>query len=247
MAIKYNNMDGFTYHNIFETKGIEYLAIILFFTLLIPFWYILSKKPKFSKEISRKIGNLSAGVLRIPQGLFFSRNHTWTHLEKSGVARIGIDDLILHMTGEVKVTSIRKPGETINRGDLLSEIEHKGNTLRIYSPVSGEVMKSNTTLVSNAEVLNEDPYDQGWLCQVKPFKWVEETNTYYLADDATEWSKREIERVRRFLAASVTKYSADPQRIILQDGGEIKDHPLDELPDKVWIDFQNNFLNLTLI
>lgn len=240
-------MDGFTYHNIFETKGIEYIAIILFFALLIPFWYMLNHQSKLKKVIKKKLGNLSAGILKIPQGLFFSRNHTWAHLEKSGMAKVGIDDLILHMTGDVKVASLRTPGETLSKGDLLSEIEHKGNLLRIYSPVSGEVVKANTRLISSPEILNEDPYESGWLCQVKPFKWVEETNTYYLAESATEWSVREIDRVKRFLAASMTKYSADPEKIILQDGGEIRDHPMDELPDKVWKDFQDNFLNLSLI
>lgn len=247
MATKSYKMDGFTYHNIFDTKGIEYLVIILFFALLIPFWIILNSKSKLKKEIKKTIGSFSAGIIKIPQGLFFSRNHTWTHLEKSGVARIGIDDLLLHMTGEIKVVSIRQPGETLSKGDLLSEFEHEGKVLRIFSPVSGEVVRSNSSLLTSAEVLNEDPYDQGWICQIKPFKWVEETNTYYLAENATEWSKKELDRFKRFLTAEMTRYSANPELVILQDGGEIRDHPLDELPEKVWDDFQMNFLNLTLI
>ena len=41
-------------------------------------------------------------ILRIPLGLLFSKNHTWAHLEKSGVAEVGIDDFLLHITGDVK-------------------------------------------------------------------------------------------------------------------------------------------------
>lgn len=46
-------MDGFSYHNIFETKGLEYLAIVVFFAILIPFWMILNKQVKISKEIQK--------------------------------------------------------------------------------------------------------------------------------------------------------------------------------------------------
>ncbi|PIY03114.1 MAG: hypothetical protein COZ21_10625, partial [Bacteroidetes bacterium CG_4_10_14_3_um_filter_31_20] len=70
-------MDGFSYFNIFETKGIEYLAIIAFLALLIPFWVVLNKQVKITKQIQNALGILSANILRIPQGLFYSKNHTW--------------------------------------------------------------------------------------------------------------------------------------------------------------------------
>ena len=49
-------MDGFTYHNIFDTKGIEYLVIIAFFAILIPFWMLLNKQIRISKEIQKTLG-----------------------------------------------------------------------------------------------------------------------------------------------------------------------------------------------
>ncbi|NQU86328.1 MAG: hypothetical protein HQ541_11255, partial [Mariniphaga sp.] len=70
-------MDGFTNIDIFETKGIEYIIIILFFAILIPFWIIINRKPRFEELIQESIRVLTAGVLQIPQGLFFYKNHTW--------------------------------------------------------------------------------------------------------------------------------------------------------------------------
>jgi glycine cleavage system H protein len=239
-------MDGFTYHNIFDTKGIEYLAIILFFAILIPFWYLLNKQARLSRQIQKTLDNLTFDALKIPQGLFFSKNHTWTHLEKSGIAKVGLDDLLMHITGGVKFSSLKQPGEKINKGDLLAEINQNGKHLKVFAPISGEILDANPLLTSGNELLNEDPTSKGWIYKVKPFKWIAETNSYFLADDATKWSASELERFKDFLASSMAKYSPDPSKIILQDGGELRDQPLSDLPQEIWQDFQQNFLNNSL-
>ena len=235
-------MDGFTYYNIFETKGIEYLAIIAFFAILIPFWIMLSRQVKVNKQLRSKLGNLNDRMINIPQGLFFSRNHTWTHLEKSGVAKIGLDDMLLHLTGDVKVRFLKKSGELLGKGEELAEINQDGKRLTVLSPVTGEIISSNTLIDQNPEIINDDPYNRGWIYKVKPHQWVEDTSSYYLADEATNWSKKEMERFKDFLARSMSKYSADPARVILQDGGELRDQPLAGMPAEVWKDFQHAFL-----
>jgi glycine cleavage system H protein len=236
-------MDAFSYNNIFETKGIEYLAIIAFFIILIPFWILLNRQVKIKKQIQKSLGTLTANSLKVPQGLFFSRFHTWTHLEKSGVAKVGLDDLLLHITGEVKFNHLIKSGEKVKKGDLLAEIDHKGKLLKIFSPISGEIVEANSVLANSPELLNEDPYVKGWIYKVKPFAWVADTNSYYLAEDATDWSIQELERFKDFLATSIGKYSPMPSNVILQDGGELVDQPLSELPNEVWQDFQQDFLS----
>ncbi len=235
-------MDGFSYTNIFETKGIEYLAIITFFAILIPFWVILNKQVKVSKQIQKVLGILSAKTLRIPQGLFYCKNHTWTHLEKSGTARVGLDDLLLHITGVVKFRNFRKPGETILKGELLAEIDQNGKTLSLLSPISGTVLNTNTLLIESPEIVNDDPYGKGWVYKLKPTNWVAETSDYYLAGDATSWSELELERFKDFVAVSMKKYSPEPSMVILQDGGELCDNALSEMPTEVWSDFQKDFL-----
>ncbi len=236
-------MDGFSYTNIFETKGIEYLVIIAFFAILIPFWLILNRKVKITSQFQKALGVLTANVLKIPQGLFYSKNHTWTHLEISGIAKVGLDDLLLHLTGEVKFNTLRKPGEQVKKGDILAEIDRNGKQLRILSPISGEILKTNSQLSENPELLNQDPYGDGWIYKIKPTNWVVETNAYYLAEDATKWSAKELERFKDFVASSMKKHTAEPAYLILQDGGELSDHTLSELPNEVWQDFQKDFLN----
>lgn len=238
-------MDGFSYNNIFETKGIEYLIIIAFLVMLIPFWIVLNKQVKITRQIQKVLGNLSANILRIPQGLFYSQNHTWAHLQESGIAKVGLDDLLLHITGEVKFNKLRSAGEIINKGDMLTEINQKGKLLKIFSPISGKIIHTNTILYENPEMLNDDPYNKGWIYKIKPSNWIEDTYSYHLADDATDWSTKELERYKDFLAVTMKKYSPEISRIILQDGGEIIDNSLSELPIEIWQDFQKEFLNHT--
>lgn len=236
-------MDGFSYTNIFDTKGIEYLAIITFFLMLIPFWLLLNKKEKIKEQFLKAAGALTAAVLRIPQGIFYSKNHTWAYLEKSGTAKVGVDDLLMHITGELNIRQLKNPGEHVSKGELMAEMDQKGKSLKVFSPISGTIVNSNPELDMDPGLLNKDPYGQGWIYKIKPSIWVEQIPTLLIADDATQWFNRELLRYKDFLATNMVKYSPDPLMITLQDGGELSDNSLSGLPEEMWQDFQKEFLN----
>ena len=236
-------MDGFSYFNIFETKGVEYLVIIAFLSLLIPFWILLNKETKITSQIQAAIGVLTTKILRIPQGLFYFRNHTWMYMEKTGAAKVGVDDLLLHITGKVKFRTLKKTGESISKGELLTEIDQNGKLLRIFSPVSGIIADTNASLNESNGLLNEDPYGRGWIYKIKPSDWIAETKSCFFAEEATKWSANELDRFKEFLARTMRNYTPETAMIIMQDGGEICDHSLSGLPDEIWKDFQKEFLN----
>ena len=122
-------MDGFSYNNIFDTKGIEYIIIISFLILIIPFWIFINRKSGITSKIQKAFGILSSGILRIPLGLFYSKYHTWAHLEKSGNASVGLDDLLLHLTGEVNLRNLKTPGNFVKKGEILASIDQNGKLL----------------------------------------------------------------------------------------------------------------------
>jgi glycine cleavage system H protein len=237
-------MDGFSYNNIFATKGIEYLIIIAFLMMIIPFWILINKEASIKGQIRNALGILSENILKIPKGLLFNKNHTWTHLRKSGVAEVGIDDFLLHITGEVKFTDLKSPGSLISRGDLLAGIDHEGKILKVYSPISGRIAETNRSLTDSPGVVNEDPYEKGWIYKIYPSRWIEETDTCYMADKAVEWTVLELQRFKDFLAGSMKKYTPDVSMVLLQDGGELCDRPLSGLPEEIWHDFQKSFLDI---
>jgi glycine cleavage system H protein len=237
-------MEGFSIVDIYDTKGMEYIFVISYLLLLIVFWKVAKNPQKVFRQIREVVHTLTAKILRIPQGIYFSKNHTWTHLGESGAAKVGMDDFLQHVIGNVRLTNLKNPGESIKKGELLAAVKQDGKVLKIYSPISGEVMEINSTLTVNPEIINSDPYDQGWICQIKPSNWVKETYTYYLADKATAWSKNEFVRFKDFLSRGAMKrFSTEPSMVLLQDGGEIRENVLSELPEEVWEDFQKEFLN----
>jgi glycine cleavage system H protein len=236
-------MEGFTYTNIFETKGIEYLVIIAFFAVLVPVWAVFNRKSEAAVAISKPKGFISAGALRIPQGVFFSRYHTWAHMEKTGLAHVGLDDLLVHITGDVKLTQFKKPGEHIRKGELLAKIRYNGHSLEVLSPISGEVQQTNLELEEHPGLIKNDPYHLGWIYSIKPENWKADTGSYYLAEDATNWAIQELERFKDFLAVSASRVMPQSVGVVLQDGGELVEKPLSSFPKEVWDDFQKNFLS----
>jgi glycine cleavage system H protein len=235
-------MDGFTYNNLFQTKGIEYIVIIAFLLLIIPFWKLLNRPLEVPARIKNAFKTLSASILRVPQGIFFSNNHTWAHMQKSGDARIGLDDLLLHLTGEVKVTMLKDPGNKVIKGDVVFEIDHEGKKLSIVSPVSGKITAMNQILEDDLSILNRDPYGEGWLYSIKPSEWIAETGGFHFAAEASTWLRTELDRFKDFMSASVNRYSPETQTVFMQDGGELIDNPLSAMPAEVWKDFQEEFL-----
>jgi len=237
-------MDGFSYNNIFETKGIEYLIIIGFLVVIIPFWFIINKRAAIGESIKKTIGILSAAVLKIPLGMYYSKNHTWTYMERTGMAKVGLDDLLLHITGDVKVSPVKGIGEIVRRGDVIAEISQTDKNLRVKSPISGEILGVNSALADNPGLVNEDPYGKGWICDIKPSAWIKETSSCYMAEDAVAWSRRELGRLKDFLGDFALMHNPGTAMAILQDGGELCDKPLSELPEEVWQKFEKNFLDL---
>jgi len=240
---KYMLMKGFTFSGILETKGNEYFIIIVFLVVLVSFFIVLNKQLKIKKKLHKPIVKLSRDILKIPQGIFYCHNHTWVHLGKSGAAEVGMDDFLMHVIGEVKFTNLKSQGDVINKGELLATIEQDGKVLSIFSPLSGEIMAVNPIINSDPGVINIDPYGQGWIYKLKPVNWLEETNSYYLAEDASKWTNWEWKKVKDFLAGSLVKQLPDQQGVVLQDGGELSDHVLSELHNDIWHDFQKEFLN----
>ncbi|HLN55154.1 MAG TPA: hypothetical protein VK207_04120 [Bacteroidales bacterium] len=231
-------MEGFTYTNIFDTKGIEYLIIIGFLVLIIPFWYFLNRK----KPVYVPARNAFSQLIReAPMGIFFSRNHTWAYLEPEGLARMGVDDFIFRVTGKMKLKMLRNEGEIVKKGDLMAEATRDGKKLRIYSPVSGKISEMNVSM--DQKIFEADPYGDGWICKMVPSDWKAETQSFMLAGEARAWLNKELERFRDMVAGVVSE-AHGAHALVLQDGGEIAGHPLAELNDEAWAVFEKSFLTL---
>lgn len=238
-------MEAYTYTNLFDTKGIEYIVIIFFLLLLIPFWITVNRKSEMATKMQQAIQTLTAAVLRIPRGLFFSRNHTWLYLEKSGEAKVGIDDFMLKVLGDIRVKPLKEAGEKVKKGEVVVLLEQAGKQIKLRSPISGEIYGFNTELSDVYEPVNIDPYKTGWLYTMHPHNWKTETSDFLLGKEILPWMEKEIQRLKDFLNVTFARQSEASVAPVFQEGGELQMNPLAELNEEVWHDFQNEFLEQT--
>jgi glycine cleavage system H protein len=104
--------------------------------------------------------------MEIPQGLKFSQEHEWVTTEDS-VATVGISDHAQEQLGEIVYIELPAVGEKISKDDPFGVVESVKAVSDIYAPVSGTVIEVNEDLPDTPEVVNEDPYGDGWLIKVR--------------------------------------------------------------------------------
>jgi len=112
-------------------------------------------------------GSMFDGML-IPDGLKYSRDHGWVHFD-GAIARIGITDHAQDALGDIVYVDLPKIGDTVSSGQNLGEIESTKSVSEIYAPIGGTVSSVNSALEANPDLLNEDPYGEGWICEITGF------------------------------------------------------------------------------
>lgn len=105
--------------------------------------------------------------LEYPQDLRYTAEHEWVRVGSDGVARVGITAYAQDALGDVVYVSLPSLGDSVSAGETCGEIESTKSVSDIYAPVSGEIVAVNETLDSTPEVVNSDPYVEGWIYDVK--------------------------------------------------------------------------------
>lgn len=103
----------------------------------------------------------------VPEDLFYSEEHEWLRLE-GDVAIVGITDFAQDQLGDIVYVDLPEVGASVELGGVVGELESTKSVSDIYSPVSGEVIAVNGELEGSAELINTDPYGEGWLFKVRP-------------------------------------------------------------------------------
>ncbi|MEX2499425.1 MAG: glycine cleavage system protein GcvH [Wenzhouxiangellaceae bacterium] len=104
----------------------------------------------------------------IPSELRFAETHEWAELLEDGVVRVGVSDHAQAQLGDLVFVELPEEGEEITRGEACAVVESVKAASDIYAPVTGEVVSVNENLNDSPEIVNNDPYGDGWLFTVKP-------------------------------------------------------------------------------
>lgn len=105
--------------------------------------------------------------LVLPDDVRFTEDHEWARNEGDGV-RIGIDDYAQEQLGDIVFVELPQVGDSFGKGEQFGTVESVKAVAELYMPVGGEVLAVNAALEDAPETVNQAPYSDGWMIDVKP-------------------------------------------------------------------------------
>ena len=103
----------------------------------------------------------------IPEDLRYTAEHEWLAASGEGTFKVGITHFAQVSLGDIVFVQLPEAGATYEAGDSLGEVESTKSVSEIYAPVAGEIVAVNPALDGSPEVINSDPYGEGWLVELK--------------------------------------------------------------------------------
>jgi glycine cleavage system H protein len=125
----------------------------------------------------------------IPADLRYTKEHEWVRVEGDR-CRIGITDYAQNSLHEVVYADLPKVGRALGKGESFGTVESVKAVSEVYSPMSGEVLETNQKLIDAPELVNQQPYGEGWLVLMRPSKPGEELSSLMSAKEYEELLKR---------------------------------------------------------
>jgi len=104
--------------------------------------------------------------MNVPANLKYTKDHEWI-LIKGNVATVGITDFAQHELGDIVFIEIETVGEELGHGEVFGTVEAVKTVSDLFMPVSGTVKEKNEELDTKADLVNTDPYGQGWMVKVE--------------------------------------------------------------------------------
>ena len=118
----------------------------------------------------------------IPEELSYTTEHEWIRRGDDGSCQVGITDFAQESLGDVVYVSLPTVGSQVSAGDPIGEVESTKSVSEIYAPFAGEVLGVNESLETRPELLNSDPYGEGWIASLRPAADVDQAGLLSAAD-----------------------------------------------------------------
>ncbi|MBE3556820.1 MAG: glycine cleavage system protein GcvH [Firmicutes bacterium] len=105
----------------------------------------------------------------------YSKEHEWV-VQEEGRVRLGITDFAQNELGDVIFVELPEVGKGFHAGEAIGTVESVKSVSDVYTPISGRVVEKNEALEQRPELVNQDPYGEGWLVKIEPTDWDQEAN-----------------------------------------------------------------------
>jgi glycine cleavage system H protein len=113
-------------------------------------------------------------MVQVLEELKYTNDHEWAHV-KGDVLVMGITDYAQDLLGEIVYIELPSEGDEITKGDPFGAVESTKAVSDLYAPVSGDVVEVNEALLDSPELINTDPYGEGWIVRLQPAGEIDES------------------------------------------------------------------------
>ena len=104
--------------------------------------------------------------MNTPNHLFYTKDHEWIHIHDDGTATIGITDFAQSELGDIVFVELNDIGDECEKEDTFGTVEAVKTVSDLYAPLDGEIIEINEALEDEPELVNDDPYGQGWMIKI---------------------------------------------------------------------------------
>jgi len=122
----------------------------------------------------------------IPENLYYTKEHEWARIEDNLVV-MGITDYAQTQLHEVVYVELPEVGSEVEQMDAIGTVESIKAVSEIYTPVSGRIVEVNRSLEDKPELVNEDPYGEGWIAKIQPTNLEEDLKSLMNAEEYAEY------------------------------------------------------------
>jgi glycine cleavage system H lipoate-binding protein len=175
----------------------------------------------------------SVGGFELAEGLYYHEGHTWARPEHGGRVRIGLDDFARKLLGRLTQLTVPAIGQAVKQGTAAFELKRNGLRVRALAPLDGVVTHVNYQVLDEPSLIQEFPYETGWLFIVEPTRLRKDLKNLYFGDEAQRYLEEERERL-------FARVHRDTQ--IAADGGSTIEDITRDLKEEEWTRLVSEFL-----
>ncbi len=164
---------------------------------------------------------------------YYHPAHAWVMVKKPELLLVGMDDFAGKVIGQLDGIDLPRAGSVVHQGSPLATLKRRGKTLTSVAPISGVILEVNSNVRNNPTMINDSPYEKGWMVKISPLNLTRELRNLMHGLTAEQW----LEAVR----AQLLSWFAPRPGMLLQDGGHIIGNVSDLVPDDEWSSFIREF------
>ena len=172
----------------------------------------------FLKETGPLAYRLASGY-RMAVGYYYHPGHTWTRFDHGGRVRVGLDDFVVKVFGVPGSLDLPPLGKKLRQGQPGWQFVRNEHTAAIPAPVDGTVLALNNRAWEHPEIIDADPYNQGWLMIIEPVRPKRNLKALYYGKESMAWMETEVQRLLGLMGPEYEKLAAtgaQPIRNVLQ-------------------------------